>query len=372
MRVLALVAQLRAEEFPGVCGVAAWCLGRRSARPAVGGGRSPGAAGTGPHLALIADGGADAFYRGPIAAQLVAEMHSGGGLITKADLAGYQARVRPAIHGTYRRYDIYGAAAAQQRRHRPRRDAQYPGELSPSQWGAKTLNGVPAWSPQVMHVMIEAMRRAYCDRARWLGDPEFASIPPHLTSKEYARQLAAGINLQRASRSDELAPEITLASEPSETTHFSVVDGAGMAVANTYTLERSFGSKVVVRGAGFALNNQMTDFNRIPGRTDRSGQIGTPANMIAPGKRMLSGKRPRWCCATAGSCWSPAAPAAAPLSTRCFAHWYSTSISAATCGGRSTPHGCTNSGCPMWYDSRPRRTGECPAAGPIEGPGPYD
>jgi gamma-glutamyltranspeptidase/glutathione hydrolase len=136
------------------------------------------------------------------------------------------------------------------------------------------------------------MRRAFCDRARWLGDADFVKIPPHLTTKEYARDVARQIDLQRATPSELLAADIPLAAESSETTHFSVIDRNGMAVANTYTLENSYGCRVVVRGAGFLLNNEMTDFNRVPGRTDRKGMIGTPANQIAPGKRMLSSQTP--------------------------------------------------------------------------------
>jgi gamma-glutamyltranspeptidase/glutathione hydrolase len=110
--------------------------------------------------------------------------------------------------------------------------------------------------------------------------------------KDYARELARTIDLARATPSEQLAPEIHLAEESESTTHFSVVDGDGMAVANTYTLEHSYGSRVVVRGAGFLLNNEMSDFNWRPGHTDRQGRIGTAANQIAPGKRMLSSQTP--------------------------------------------------------------------------------
>ena len=151
-----------------------------------------------------------------------------------------------------------------------------------------------------MHLVVEAMRRAYCDRARHLGDPGFVRIPPHLTSKDYARTLAAGIDPARATPSGALAPEIALADEPRQTTHFSVINANGMAVANTYTLENGYGCRVMVRGAGFLLNNEMTDFNRIPGRTDRGGGIGTPANVIAPASGCSVRKRPRCWSATAG------------------------------------------------------------------------
>ncbi|GIW80633.1 MAG: hypothetical protein KatS3mg105_2440 [Gemmatales bacterium] len=148
------------------------------------------------------------------------------------------------------------------------------------------------WSPETLHLMIEAMRRAYCDRARYLGDPAFTKIPGHLITKDYARKLAKGIDRTKATPSENLAKDIRLAEEGMQTTHFSIIDHAGMAVANTYTLEHSYGSRVVVRGAGFLLNNEMLDFNRRPGQTDRAGNIGTPPNLIAPGKRMLSSQTP--------------------------------------------------------------------------------
>src|SRR5262249_9661308 len=136
------------------------------------------------------------------------------------------------------------------------------------------------WSPATLHLMIEAMRRAYCDRAKYLGDPAFTKIPAQLTSKQYARELAQNINREKATRSEDLAKDIPLAPEGDNTTHFSVIDKDGMAVANTYTLEKSYGSRVVVRGAGFLLNNEMIDFNWRPGVTDRNGTIGTEPNQI--------------------------------------------------------------------------------------------
>jgi gamma-glutamyltranspeptidase/glutathione hydrolase len=211
-------------------------------------------------------------------------MKAGRGLITQADLAAYRAVARTPIHGTYRGYDIYGPPP-------------------PSSGGTclvEMLNILEnfdlkkqgRFSTKTLHVMIEAMRRAYCDRARHLGDPAFTRIPPHLLSKEYARKLARSIDLKQATPSADLAREIPLAREGDSTTHFSVIDRDGMAVANTYTLERSYGSRVVVKGAGFVLNDEMIDFNWRPGITTRSGAIGTLPNLIAPGKRMLSSQTP--------------------------------------------------------------------------------
>jgi gamma-glutamyltranspeptidase/glutathione hydrolase len=140
--------------------------------------------------------------------------------------------------------------------------------------------------------MIEAMRRGYCDRARHLGDPAFTKVPEHLITKEYAKKLAKDIDLTKATRSADLAKDIPLAKEGDSTTHFSVIDKDGMAVSNTYTLEQGYGSRVVVKGAGFLLNNEMMDFNWRPGYTDTKGTIGTEPNQIAPGKRMLSSQTP--------------------------------------------------------------------------------
>src|SRR5262249_49094808 len=141
-----------------------------------------------------------------------------------------------------------------------------------------------AESPEALHLMIEAMKRAYADRARYLGDPDFTKIPPELTTKEYAKKLAAGIDPKKATPSADLAPEIELGKQSDSTTHFSVIDKDGLAVSNTYTLENSYGNRVVVRGAGYILNNEMTDFNPRPGITNREGGIGTKPNLIAPGK----------------------------------------------------------------------------------------
>lgn len=154
-------------------------------------------------------------------------------------------------------------------------------------------NVVPG-SVEYYHRRIEAARRAYLDRARYLGDPDFVAVPvAKLISGAYADSLAKTISLSRAASSVELGADIvTVAPESEETTHFSVVDRDGMAVSNTYTLEAGYGSGVVVAGTGMLLNNEMGDFNKKPGETNTSGDIGTPANLIAPGKRMLSSMSP--------------------------------------------------------------------------------
>jgi gamma-glutamyltranspeptidase/glutathione hydrolase len=235
-------------------------------------------------MRLIAEEGPDTFYTGPIAGQIAAEMKAGGGLITREDLASYKAVQRAPIHGSYRGYDVYGPPP-------------------PSSGGiclVEMLNVLEAFdlrkhdrfSAETLHLLAEAARRAFCDRARYLGDPAFTKIPAHLTTREYARQLAQQIDPGRATPSESLAKDIPLAPESDSTTHFSVIDKDGLAVANTYTLEHSYGSRVVVRGAGFLLNNEMMDFNWHPGVTTKTGTIGTAPNLIAPGKRMLSSQTP--------------------------------------------------------------------------------
>jgi gamma-glutamyltranspeptidase/glutathione hydrolase len=152
-------------------------------------------------------------------------------------------------------------------------------------------------SVEAIHLITEVMRRGFLDRARFLGDPDFSAVPVAMfTSKAHAKELVATIDPAKASSSVELGKDIvskvTQDNEPSDTTHFSVVDKGGMAVSNTYTLEGGYGSHVVVKGTGFLLNNEMGDFNKKPGTTDLRGNIGTPANIIAPGKRMLSSMTP--------------------------------------------------------------------------------
>jgi gamma-glutamyltranspeptidase / glutathione hydrolase len=239
-------------------------------------------------LREIATKGPNAFYTGWIADSIASAMARNGGLISKQDLAAYQAKVRVPIRGTYRGYGLI--------------------TMPPPSSGGVTmiemlnmletfdLAKLGAMSPQALHYEIEAMRRGYLDRARYLGDPDFVKMPiEKLTSKTYARALAKTIDPDHASNSAELGKDIVgpiASDEHEETTQFSIVDNKGNAVSNTYTLEGGFGSHVVVDGAGFILNNEMGDFNKKPGETNLTGDIGTPANVIAPGKRMLSSMSP--------------------------------------------------------------------------------
>jgi gamma-glutamyltranspeptidase/glutathione hydrolase len=239
-------------------------------------------------LRAIATKGPNAFYTGWIADSIASAMAGNGGLISKRDLAEYRAKVRAPIRGTYRGFDLItmpppssgGVAMIEMLNMLETFDLPKFGALS-----AKSL-----------HYEIEAMRRGYLDRARFLGDPDFVKVPvARLTSKAYAQSLASTIDPDHASSSAELGRDIVsqvASAEHDETTHFSIVDRWGNAVSNTYTLEGGFGSHVVVGGAGFILNNEMGDFNKKPGETNLQGDIGTPANVIEPGKRMLSSMSP--------------------------------------------------------------------------------
>ncbi|WP_437203648.1 gamma-glutamyltransferase [Planctomicrobium sp. SH664] len=235
-------------------------------------------------LEILAEQGPEAFYTGPIAEQIVQEMQAGNGLITAKDLASYEPKIRKPVHVNFHGYDIYGAP--------PPSSGGTCLVLMLQMLDKFDLKSKGRWSPETVHLMTEAMRRAFVNRARYLGDADFVAVPAKLTQRDFAEKVAESISLDKATPSVDLAEEITLTPESPSTTHFSVIDAQGMAVSNTYTLQASWGSRVVVRGAGFLLNNEMTDFNVKPGHTDLKGNIGTPANEIAPGKRMLSSQCP--------------------------------------------------------------------------------
>jgi gamma-glutamyltranspeptidase/glutathione hydrolase len=238
-------------------------------------------------LTRIRDEGRDGFYRGETAGLIATFMNEIGGLITAEDLARYEAVERPPVHGTYRGYDVYamgppssGGIAL----------IQMLNILENDDLAALGHNSVP-----YMHLLTEAMRRAYADRACWLGDPDFNPGQPvdRLLSKEHAAALRATIDPAAASASDSaLFGAAYLPAVSEETTHLSVVDAQGHAVALTYTLEESYGSNLTVPGAGFLLNNEMGDFNAVPGLTNTKGKVGTPPNLVEPGKRMLSSMTP--------------------------------------------------------------------------------
>jgi gamma-glutamyltranspeptidase / glutathione hydrolase len=238
-------------------------------------------------LKRIRDRGADGFYKGETARLIEDFMKANGGLITREDLARYEAEELQPLTGSYRDYEIISMPP-------------------PSSGGValiEMLNILEGFnlremghnSAQYLHTLTEAMRRAYSDRALHLGDPNFNENMPveKLISKEYASGLRKTIQKDRASVSDsaQFSAAHFLPESP-QTTHISVVDREGNAVSMTYTLEASYGSRIVVEGAGFLLNNEMGDFNPIPGHTDSKGLIGTEPNLVAPEKRMLSSMTP--------------------------------------------------------------------------------
>jgi gamma-glutamyltranspeptidase/glutathione hydrolase len=235
-------------------------------------------------LERIAESGPAGFYEGETAELIEKEMRRGGGLITKEDLANYKPKKRIPVRGTYRGYEILSMPP-------PSSGGTVLVEMLNILEGFD-LAGAGFGSAQNLHVMAEAMRRGFANRARYLGDPDFNPDMPieRLTSKEYADELRQTIRKDRASKS---SPEsFVWATESPETTHFSVVDEKRNAVALTYTLEFGYGSGIVVPGAGFLLNNEMGDFNAGPGLTNADGLIGTEPNLAAPGKRMLSSMTP--------------------------------------------------------------------------------
>jgi gamma-glutamyltranspeptidase/glutathione hydrolase len=235
-------------------------------------------------LQRIADLGPAGFYEGETAALIEKEMAAHGGLITQADLKAYQPKKRTPLAGTYRGYDILTM---------PPISSGGVGLLEQLNilegYDLKTLGFRSAAST---HLIIEAARRSFADRAHYLGDPDFVPDMPvaRLTAKDYAATVRKGISATRASVSSPTTFEWPGESE--ETTHLSVVDRDRNAVSLTYTLEAGYGSKIVVAGAGFLLNNEMGDFNAGPGLTTAEGLIGTPPNLAAPGKRMLSSMTP--------------------------------------------------------------------------------
>ena len=241
----------------------------------------------GKTLRTIATDGPDAFYTGWIAEAIATDMAANGGLITKADLEKYAAKERVPLRGQYKDFEIVsmppvssGGIAL----------IEMLNIVEPFNLRSKGLLTAAA-----LHLQIEAMRRAFLDRARDAGDPDFVTVPVEkLTSKSHAKDVAASITTTKASRSVELGRDIVTVptAESDHTTHYSVMDRDGMAVSTTTTLEGGFGSHVVVKGAGFLLNNEMGDFNKKPGETNLKGDIGTPANLIDPGKRMLSSMTP--------------------------------------------------------------------------------
>jgi gamma-glutamyltranspeptidase / glutathione hydrolase len=249
---------------------------------------------TGDHIALddlaatletISAKGAEGFYSGPVAQKIVEAVNAGGGRMTIEDLANYRAVERPPVRGTYRGYAVVSMPP-------------------PSSGGAhiieilNILEGFPLAaqglnSSASLHEMAEAEKLAYADRAAWLGDPDFIKIPlAGLTSKPYAEHLRSMIELDRARPAADIRPGEPQRYESDQTTHFSIVDGDGNAVANTYTLNLPYGSGLVAEGTGVLLNNELDDFAAKPGAANAYGLMGGDANAPGPAKRPLSSMSP--------------------------------------------------------------------------------
>ena len=236
-------------------------------------------------LSAVAAEGPRGFYEGPVADKIAKALSDAGGIMTSADLKAYQPVIRAPVRGTYRGYDIVSMPL-------------------PSSGGVvlvETLNILEGFqladlkqgSPASLHLLIEAMKRAYADRARYLGDPAFVNAPIEtLIAKDYAARLRTGISTDRATPSSKLVPAATAPREGSNTTHYSVVDARGNAVSNTYTLNFSYGVGLVAEGTGVLLNNELDDFTSKPGTANAYGLVGYNANLPGPGKRPLSSMTP--------------------------------------------------------------------------------
>ena len=236
-------------------------------------------------LRRIRDRGHDGFYRGETAELIAAEMERGGGLITMEDLAAYEAVEREPVIGSYRGHKIVAM--------RPPSSGgialiQLLNAVEPHD-----IRGLGYHSSSTIHLMGEAMRRVYADRAEWLGDPDYFDVPLEaLIEKSYMRERMSDFDPYEADFSADIMHGEPLAVESTETTHYSVVDTEGNAVSVTTTINGSYGSDVVVDGAGFFLNNEMDDFAVKPGVPNMYGLLGSQANAIEPGKRMLSSMTP--------------------------------------------------------------------------------
>ncbi|MCK2112947.1 gamma-glutamyltransferase [Pseudomonas juntendi] len=234
-------------------------------------------------LERIADKGVSEFYQGKTADLLVAQMQADKGLITKQDLQDYKAVWREPMAVSWRGNVVYtapppssgGVALAQL--------------LGIKEDRAADFKGVALNSAQYIHLLAEIEKRVFADRADYLGDPAFTQVPvDKLVAKDYLAKRAAQVNPKAISDTDKVKPGL----EPHQTTHFSIVDKHGNAVSNTYTLNLDYGSGVVVKGAGFLLNDEMDDFSAKPGAANAFGVVGGDANAIEPGKRMLSSMSP--------------------------------------------------------------------------------
>jgi len=236
-------------------------------------------------LELIRDKGRAGFYEGETASKIVAEMKSGNGLISLEDLKSYESKWRNPILGAYRDYTVVSMPPPSSGGIALLQLLKSVEEFPLRKWGFQ--------SDSAVQVMVEAERRVYADRASHLGDPDFYNVPQNqLLNPKYNAIRMSDVNFQRATPSSSIKAGNVGAQESEQTTHFSVVDKEGNAVSLTTTLNGSYGSMIVVRGAGFLLNNEMDDFSVKPGAANMYGLVGGKANSIEPGKRMLSSMTP--------------------------------------------------------------------------------
>ena len=235
-------------------------------------------------LKRISKYGAQEFYTGKTAKLIVADMKKHGGMITMEDLKNYKASIRKPIIGTYRGYDIYSMSP-------PSSGGTHVVQIlnMMENYDIKTLGHNSA---ETIHIMAESMKRAYADRSEYLGDTDFVKVPlKGLVSKKYAKKLVSSFT-NKASLSKDIKFGNPVAYESNETTHFSIADKYGNVVSNTYTINFSYGSAIVVNKAGFILNNEMDDFSAKPGVANAYGLIGGESNKIEANKRMLSSMSP--------------------------------------------------------------------------------
>ena len=234
-------------------------------------------------LQRFADKGFDGFYRGRTAELMQAQMERDGGFVTAADMAAYEAKERPVLRGSYRGHEVLTMPPPSS------------GGVCMLQMLAMLeghdLKALGYGSSASIHLLTEVMRRAYADRSRWLGDPDFYAVPQEgLLAASYAKTRMTDFDPAKKGTVEPGLP--AGGKESDDTTHFSVVDAAGNAVACTTTINSTFGACCVVDGAGFLLNNEMDDFSAKPGVPNQFGLVGGKANAIAPGKRMLSSMTP--------------------------------------------------------------------------------
>ena len=236
-------------------------------------------------LELIRDNGRAGFYEGEVANKIVAEMESGNGIITLEDLRDYKAIWRKPVIGDYRGYKVISMPPASSGGIALIQMLKSVEHFPLSKWGFQ--------KDSTIQVMVEAQRRVYADRASYLGDPNFYNVPQEgLLASEYNKARMNTMDFKKATSSSDVHAGVPLGKESEQTTHFSIVDKDGNAVSLTTTLNGSYGSKVVVKGAGFLMNNEMDDFSVKAGAPNMYGLIGGQANSIQPGKRMLSSMTP--------------------------------------------------------------------------------